>query len=74
MAYNPNSTTYTTSRISVSGTLSADGTKITYVDDGGTTHENVVLASTIFNTFKNKSVEITISTQDSTSTQPTYGS
>ena len=72
MAYNPNSTSYTTSRIVVSGTLSSDGTKITYTDNNGTEHANVVLASTIFNTFKGKNVEISITTQTSTSAEPSY--
>lgn len=68
MAFNPNSTTYTTKRVSVTGKLSSDGTTITYVDNDGETHSNVSIASKIFKDFYDDDVvEITISSQKTNS-------
>lgn len=65
MAFNPNSTTYTTKRVTVTGTLGTNKTVITYVDNSGTTHSNVSIASVIFKDFHDgDDVEITISSQD----------
>lgn len=71
MANNPNSTSYTTSRIVVNGRLSSDGTQITYTDNSGTEH-TAILASTIFTTFKGENVELSITKQSSTSEEPSY--
>lgn len=64
MAYNPNSTTYTTKRVTVTGTLGSNRTTITYIDNSGETHSNVSIATKIFKDFNDgDDVEITISSQ-----------
>lgn len=68
MAYNPNYTRYSTDRMVVTGTLSANGTTITYTDNEGTEHENTNIA-TLFTSFWNKDVELVISTQVSSNNE-----